>query len=141
MLRKRNILLVLIVLASLLAASAIALRPAPAPDRWDQQAQKQTIEAAQPLIEAIKAYTETNSKVPPSLEDLTPNWITEIPTPIVGSRQWSYSLTKRGYDLRVKATKSEPPSLIWMMIFGPTGFDDRSFVYYRTLDRWEIADM
>ncbi len=110
------------------------------PDRWDQEAQQLTIEATQPLIEAINAYTKSAGSVPQSLEDLVPEWITEIPTPIVGSQQWSYSLTKRGYDLRIKATKSEPPSLLWMMIFGPSGYDDRMFVYYPTLELWEMAD-
>ncbi len=109
-------------------------------DRWDQEAQQLTIEATQPLIEAINAYTKSAGSVPQSLEDLVPEWITEIPTPIVGSQQWSYSLTKRGYDLRIKATKSEPPSLLWMMIFGPSGYDDRMFVYYPTLELWEMAD-
>ena len=141
MLCKRNILLALIVLASLLAASAIALRPAPVPDRWDQQAQKQTIEAAQPLIEAINAYKLDRGNYPNQLEELVPEYLDQIPQPIVGSGEWSYGTSKFGFSLYVESANNEPPPLIWMLLFGRGGYDDRSFKYSSARDTWGIADL
>ena len=109
-------------------------------DRWDDEAKQITIERAQPIIHAIDAYRAAHPDEPDSLNDLIPEYLDELPSPLVGGQKWQYHNTKRSYELSVPSSNPEPPSLLWMMIFGPS-FDDRSFMYYRSRDTWEMADL
>lgn len=109
-------------------------------DRWDEEAQLLTIERAQPIIKAIDAYRVDHADEPDSLDDLIPEYLEELPLPLVGGQAWEYHKTKRSYELSVPSSNPNPPSLLWMMIFGPS-FDDRYFVYYQGRDTWGIADM
>ncbi|MFG0246474.1 MAG: hypothetical protein ACF8MF_10555 [Phycisphaerales bacterium JB052] len=109
-------------------------------DRWDEEAQQLTIERAQPIIQAIDAYRVDHADEPDSLNDLIPKYLDELPLPLVGGQAWEYHNTKRSYELTVPSSNPDPPSLLWMMIFGPS-FDDRYFVYYQSQDTWGMADL
>jgi len=110
------------------------------PDRWDHEAQQRTIERAQPLVEALAAHHADRGRFPDTLEELVPAYLDAIPEPAVGSRAFRYSPDESGYDLLVESSDTDPPPAILMMIFGPYGFDDRSFQYSQKRDEWFMAD-
>lgn len=116
------------------------IRPKPVLDRWDEQAQQETIAVAQPLIDAINQYNSDQKSPPLTLEQLIPTYLETLPAPTVGSRQWSYMISKRGYELFVESSNPEPPSILYALIFGMGDFDDRYFRYSDTRKVWEMAD-
>ncbi len=137
---KRLVIITLLVLTASITPF-ILFNSNPKPDRWDQEAQQLTIEAAQPLIEAINAYKLDRGNHPNQLEELVPEYLDQIPQPIVGSGEWSYGTSKLGFSLYVESANNEPPPLIWMLLFGRGGYDDRSFKYSSARDTWGIADL
>jgi len=110
-------------------------------ERWDAQAQTETAEIATAVLVALDSYKEEHGEFPTQLGDLVPDYIDGLPDPVIGSGEWSYQITKLGYSLTVASANNEPPSLVWMFLFGTGGYDDRVFTYYPSLGRWEIADM
>jgi hypothetical protein len=110
-------------------------------DLWSAEAQEETSLLAAPLVAAIEQYRLDYEKPPTTLDDLIPEYITEIPSPTIGCGKWSYQPTRRSYELIVESSNPDPPPLILMYIFGPFGFDDRSFVYYPGLEKWGMADL
>jgi len=137
---RKNLIVALGVLLVTVAVLVLVWPESTRSDRWDDEAKQVTIERAQPIIKAIDAYRKDHPDEPDSLDDLIPEYLDELPSPLVGGRKWEYHNTKRSYELSVPSSNPEPPSLLWMMIFGPS-FDDRYFVYYQSRDKWEMADM
>lgn len=137
---KIQVLITIFVLTATVVILVLVWPESTANDRWDDEAKQITIERAQPIIHAIDAYRSAHSDEPDALDDLIPEYLDELPSPLVGGQAWEYYNTKRSYELTVPSSNPDPPSLLWMMIFGPS-FDDRYFVYYQGRDTWGIADM
>lgn len=112
----------------------------PTPDRWDQEAQQQTMAAAEPMIQALWQHIDDVGEPPDSLQDLVPGYIDQIPVPVVGSQAWSYRKTQHGFTLSVMASDADPPSAVLMMIIGPYGIDDRIFRYNTRTKTWAVEE-
>jgi hypothetical protein len=137
---KRQFISPALVIVPSIVAIIVMLWPT-TPDRWDEDAKAQTIARAEPLIAALEQCISDHDAPPQHLDDLVPDYLDQLPTPIVGQRRWTYRLSKYGYQLHVESSDTTPPPLILMMIFGPYGFDDRALVYYRSAGKWEMADL
>lgn len=137
---KRPLCIAMLVLIATVVTLVLVWPSSTANDRWDDEAQQLTIERAQPIIRAIDAYRVDHADEPDSLDELVPEYLDELPAPLVGGQVWEYHNTRGSYELTVPSSNPEPPSFLWMMIFGPS-FDDRYFVYYKSQDTWGMADL
>jgi hypothetical protein len=139
---RKMVLAVALLLATLLSAWYV-LRSGPAyqEERWDVEAQEQTAEVGRVIIDAIASFKHDNGSYLEQLSSLSPHYLESFPEPMIGSGKWVYNVSEYGYTLYVKSANDEPPPLVWMLIFGKGGYDDRSFTYYSSRDAWGIADL
>lgn len=66
------------------------------------------------IVAALAKFHEDNGTFPKSLNELTPKYLPETPTPSVGSGEWQYRLLKNGeaWSLIVDGpSKSDP--ILW----------------------------
>lgn len=89
---------------------------------------EETRQAGNQIVRALEAYHAEQGKYPPSLEDLTPKFLKEIPRPRWGLRQWIYEPSETSFTLQVNETRR-------------TGDGDSLYYRYFPKDqRWEIGD-
>lgn len=109
-------------------------------DQWDPESIERTKAVSHELIVAINRYHQENAAYPDDLDALVPVYIAELPTPLVGSQEWSYKLDGDSFDLYVESSDTDPPPALFMRFFGPRGYDDRSMEYSESAEEWFVSD-
>ena len=82
------------------------------PWKWSASEVAETKQRGDVICHAIDAYRAKKGKYPPRLEDLQPEFLPEIPQPIVGHKQWEHMLIDQGTNYWLDVVASEfGPSL------------------------------
>ena len=66
---------------------------------------KQTELRGNSIIQALEEFKKSNSEYPDDLEKLVPEYMTEIPLPVWGLKEWIYEVEKTGFHLEVHESK------------------------------------
>lgn len=89
---------------------------------------EETRQAGNQIVRALEAYHAEQGRYPPSLENLPPKFLKEIPRPRWGLRQWIYEPSGTSFTLQVNETHR-------------TGEGDSLYYRYFPKDqKWEIGD-
>lgn len=67
-------------------------------ESWSDSDIRETKRRAEPIIAAIEAFREQNGRLPASLDDLAPDFLSAIESPTVGDGAWSYAIMRSEAD-------------------------------------------
>ena len=70
-------------------------------DEWSEADIEATWERGDTIIAALEKYRGANRGYPATLQDLVPDYLPEIPPPVVGGPEWVYQVRETGqvFDL------------------------------------------
>ena len=64
--------------------------------RWNQKLVDESYERGAVVIAALEEYKQDHAVYPQRLEDLIPQYLTDVPQPTAGNRKWRYDLYRTG---------------------------------------------
>lgn len=96
-----------------LAGTALLLLLLTACSDWSDAAVAETKRRGDVICRAIESYRGRYGKVPSSLSELQPEFLSEIPQPTVGRKTWGYASYESGqaYNLEVAIQRYSEPLL------------------------------
>lgn len=126
--------------------TVVAYRKRQQAQRIRPQALRATMQQAEPLIKAIKAYTVRQGRPPATLEALVPAYLRQIPAPgSMAKNGWQYMVGNKseagGWSLFIEVRKEFSPNR-WsfgdVFVFHPSGKYARSDYggILEPVDRW-----
>ncbi|MEN8150813.1 MAG: hypothetical protein ABFS86_13400 [Planctomycetota bacterium] len=72
------------------------------------------------IVSALESYRTTEGEYPTTLEELTPDYLPEIPTPTWGLRTWVYEHLTDGFGLAVhESRRTGDGNAHWYAWLGP----------------------
>ena len=80
---------------------------------WSDAAVAETKRRGDVICRAIESYRGRHGRVPSSLSELQPEFLSQIPEPTVGKKRWEYASYENGqaYNLEVAIQRYSEPLL------------------------------
>jgi len=61
-------------------------------EEWSEEDLNATWERGDAIVAALEEYRSKNARYPKTLQDLVPDYMPEVPSPVVGGPEWVYQV-------------------------------------------------